>query len=80
MVGKFTYAKFIKYLKSNYTICGYDKIIRLDSEEFEFGDLDINIQFERCNNIDREEIMNITNPFFAEAKDFFEDCKNRGIL
>ena len=80
LLGKITYAKFIKYLKSNYTICGYDKIIRLDYEEFEFGDLDINIQFECCNNIDREEIMNITNPFFAEAKAFFEDYKNRGIL
>ncbi len=68
--GMFTDAKFIKYLKSNYVVCGYDEIIRIDTEHFGFGAVDLDIEVERCNDINREELINITNPMFLEAKEF----------
>lgn len=68
LFDKVTRAKFIKYLKSNFVVCGYDKIIRIDNERFEFGTLSLDVEIERCNDIDHEEIVGIADPFVANYK------------
>ena len=77
LLGKITQAKFIKYMQSSYTICEYDKIIRLKNQNFRFGDLNLDIQVEQSNSINREEIMSIINPFKVEFKAFLDDYKKR---
>jgi hypothetical protein len=67
----------MRYLKSELLVCNYDKIIKLKTSELPFGTLTIENQVEQCTNIDREEILAIMNPWYAETKSFFEEHKGR---
>lgn len=59
LFGRITSEKLMRYLKSEFLVCNYDKIINLKTGELPFGTLTIDNQIEQCANIDREEILAI---------------------
>lgn len=73
LVGRITAEKLMRYLKSELFVCNYDKIIKLKTGELPFGTLIIENQLEQCSNIDREEILAVMSPWYANAKAFFEE-------
>ena len=73
LFGRITSKKLMRYLKSEISVCNYDKIINLKTVELPFGALTIENQVEQCTNIDREEILAILNPWHREFKVFLEE-------
>lgn len=73
--GSFTYNKFILYINTQMNVCHYSDIIDIQTQTLDFGDITLIAEFERCNNIDREEMLCILDPWYAKKKSLLEGFK-----
>lgn len=64
LVGNFTAKKFLKYIKTPFYVCDYDKIWEMKETELSLGDLNIETHELTAKPINREEMLAILSPLF----------------